>query len=178
MRSSLDDRFRETDQFVGRISASVIRHSERRMTPFGLIRPTGLIAGALVTALACVTLPGTASAQNLQSFEVIERGRYLAVLGDCAACHTAPGGQPFAGGLALLTPFGKLVAPNITPDRETGIGDWTDEQIKKQENINPATVAFYRAQGLDHRELRGWEEVKPTDTAFMLCHPELVEGQS
>jgi mono/diheme cytochrome c family protein len=64
-----------------------------------------------------------------QSFDRIERGRYLAVLGDCAACHTAPGGKPFAGGLALETPFGKLLAPNITPDRETGIGAWTDGEF-------------------------------------------------
>jgi mono/diheme cytochrome c family protein len=84
---------------------------------------------SLLAAAFVVALTGAASAQNFQSFEVIERGRYLAVLADCAACHTAPGGQPFAGGLALLTPFGKLVAPNITSDRETGIGDWTDDEF-------------------------------------------------
>jgi mono/diheme cytochrome c family protein len=64
-----------------------------------------------------------------QDFDRIERGRYLAVAGDCAACHTAPGGQPFAGGLALQTPFGTLVTPNITPDRETGIGDWSKDEF-------------------------------------------------
>ena len=73
--------------------------------------------------MALSRLTGAAFAQDTQSFDRIERGRYLAVLGDCAGCHTAPGGQPFAGGLALQTPFGKLVAPNITPDRETGIGN-------------------------------------------------------
>jgi mono/diheme cytochrome c family protein len=64
-----------------------------------------------------------------QSFDHIERGRYLAILGDCAACHSKPGGQPFAGGLALQTPFGTLVAPNITPDRDTGIGNWTKDEF-------------------------------------------------
>jgi mono/diheme cytochrome c family protein len=64
-----------------------------------------------------------------QAFDRIERGRYLAVVADCAGCHTAPGGPPFAGGLALQTPFGTLVTPNITPDRETGIGSWTDEEF-------------------------------------------------
>jgi mono/diheme cytochrome c family protein len=64
-----------------------------------------------------------------QSFDRIERGRYLAILADCAACHTTPGGQPFAGGLVLQTPFGNLVAPNITPDSETGIGNWTDDEF-------------------------------------------------
>ena len=76
-----------------------------------------------------VALTGAASAQETQSFERIERGRYLAVLGDCAACHTAPGGHPFAGGLALETPFGKIITANITPDRETGIGSWTNEEF-------------------------------------------------
>src|SRR5579872_2777857 len=64
-----------------------------------------------------------------QDFDRIERGRYLAAVADCAACHTAPGGRPFAGGLALRTPFGTLVTPNITPDPETGIGDWTKDEF-------------------------------------------------
>src|SRR3984885_11348196 len=71
----------------------------------------------------------SAAVADGQSFDRIERGRYLAVLSDCAACHTAPGGEPFAGGLALQTPFGTLVAPNITPDRDTGIGDMTDAEF-------------------------------------------------
>jgi mono/diheme cytochrome c family protein len=83
----------------------------------------------LATAILVVGLGGTASAQSHQSFDRIERGRYLAVLSDCAACHTAPSGQPFAGGLALRTPFGILVAPNITPDQETGIGNMTDAEF-------------------------------------------------
>ncbi|MEO8924278.1 MAG: cytochrome c, partial [Caldimonas sp.] len=52
----------------------------------------------------------------------VERGRYLAQLGHCTACHTAPGGQPFAGGFPIDTGFGKIYTPNITSDRETGIG--------------------------------------------------------
>ena len=52
-------------------------------------------------------------------------GEYLARAGDCIACHTARGGQPFAGGLEMPTPFGSLFTPNITPDPETGIGKWT-----------------------------------------------------
>src|SRR5947209_18076454 len=74
------------------------------------------------------TVASTAIAED-QSFDRIERGRYLAVLGDCGACHTASGGQPFAGGLALQTPFGILVTPNITPDRETGIGEWSKDEF-------------------------------------------------
>ena len=81
----------------------------------------------IAVMFACLT--GTALAQDTQSFDRIERGRYLAVLGDCAGCHTAPGGASFAGGVALKTPFGKLVAPNITPDPATGIGKMTDNEF-------------------------------------------------
>ena len=83
----------------------------------------------LATAAFLVASYTLTFAQDTQSFDRIERGRYLSVLGDCAACHTAPGGQPFAGGLGLQTPFGKIVAPNITPDRETGIGSMTDQEF-------------------------------------------------
>jgi len=56
---------------------------------------------------------------------LIERGRYLAQVGDCVACHTAKGGPPMAGGLALATPFGTVWSTNITPDPRTGIGSWS-----------------------------------------------------
>jgi mono/diheme cytochrome c family protein len=59
----------------------------------------------------------------------IQRGEYLARAGDCVACHTTRGGQPFAGGLEMATPFGKLYTPNITPDRDTGIGKWSGEDF-------------------------------------------------
>jgi mono/diheme cytochrome c family protein len=65
-----------------------------------------------------------------QSFDQIERGRYLTIVGDCGACHTLPGsGRQFAGGRPLETPFGDLFAPNITPDPTTGIGAWTEDEF-------------------------------------------------
>ncbi|MGF6275433.1 mono/diheme cytochrome c family protein [Massilia sp. UYP11] len=59
----------------------------------------------------------------------IERGAYLARAGDCIACHTARGGVAYAGGRALDTPFGRFYGPNITPDKETGIGDWSADDF-------------------------------------------------
>lgn len=85
--------------------------------------------GPLAIAVLFVGLTGNAFAQDTQSFDRIERGRYLAVLGDCAGCHTASRGAPFAGGVALQTPFGTLVAPNITSDPETGIGNMTNDEF-------------------------------------------------
>jgi mono/diheme cytochrome c family protein len=82
------------------------------------------------SALLICAIPSVANAGDLQEFTLVERGRYLAVLSDCASCHTVPGSnQPFAGGRAIETPFGNIVAPNITPDPETGIGSWSDEQF-------------------------------------------------
>ena len=57
------------------------------------------------------------------------RGAYLAQAGNCMGCHTAQGGQPYAGGRNLSTPFGTFVTPNITPDRTTGIGQWSEQDF-------------------------------------------------
>jgi mono/diheme cytochrome c family protein len=81
-------------------------------------------------AMLLPTPSRAADAASGQDFAQIERGRYLTAVADCAACHTDPGeGQPFAGGRPIETPFGIVAAANITPDRETGIGDWTAQQF-------------------------------------------------
>jgi mono/diheme cytochrome c family protein len=60
---------------------------------------------------------------------LIARGEYLVKAADCAACHNSPGGKPFAGGLAFKLPFGTIYSTNITADRETGIGTWSDDDF-------------------------------------------------
>lgn len=57
--------------------------------------------------------------------ELVAKGEYIARLGDCIACHTTPDGAPMAGGRALESPLGVIVSTNITPDPETGIGNWS-----------------------------------------------------
>ena len=69
--------------------------------------------------------PGDHAATNAN----LARGAYLARAGDCMACHTARGGVPYAGGRVLDTPFGRLLAPNITPEPTTGIGSWTPDDF-------------------------------------------------
>jgi mono/diheme cytochrome c family protein len=87
----------------------------------------GTVAG---TALVALVVPAGAAGIDTQNFGQVERGHYLAVVGDCAACHTLPGsGHDFAGGRPIETPFGMLLAPNITPDPQTGIGAWTDDEF-------------------------------------------------
>ncbi len=71
------------------------------------------------------------AAPSLAQPTLIQRGEYLARAGDCVSCHTAPGGAPFAGGLRLDTPFGYMLAPNITPDIETGIGRWSSAEFQR-----------------------------------------------
>jgi mono/diheme cytochrome c family protein len=84
-----------------------------------------------------IVLPFTAPAVHAQSntsnagSDIVARGEYLARAGDCIACHTAPEGQPFAGGRAMQTPFGALYTSNITPDPVTGIGRWTADDFYK-----------------------------------------------
>ena len=70
-----------------------------------------------------------ASGASLPAAEQVARGAYLARAGDCMACHTARGGAAYAGGRAILTPFGAIHSPNITPDNATGIGRWTADDF-------------------------------------------------
>ena len=62
---------------------------------------------------------------------LVAKGEYLTKAADCAACHTAPGGKPFAGGRAFKLPFGTIYSTNITPDQETGIGRWSDAEFMR-----------------------------------------------
>jgi mono/diheme cytochrome c family protein len=66
---------------------------------------------------------------ELKSASLIERGRYLTHAADCMVCHTAVSGVPFAGGRAFVLPFGTIYSTNITPDLETGIGKYSDENF-------------------------------------------------
>jgi len=93
----------------------------------------GGVVGGLI-GLACAILPGPApiapvapggADSAMWSAATLERGRQVALAGDCAVCHTAPGGATNAGGLALDTPFGTIYTTNLTPDPETGIGTWS-----------------------------------------------------
>jgi mono/diheme cytochrome c family protein len=77
----------------------------------------------LCTAFAC----GPAQAEP--SAETIARGKALTNAGDCASCHTADPSKPFAGGKRIDTPFGGIYTPNLTPDRDTGIGAWSDDEF-------------------------------------------------
>ena len=97
-----------------------------------------------VTALAVLGVVGIAALAWSEPFAPIRppvpgsfapadvaRGAILAAAGDCATCHTAPGGAPLAGGLAVRTGFGVIYSTNITPDAETGIGTWSESAFRR-----------------------------------------------
>ena len=94
---------------------------------------TSLLAMALLAGSfsACTPAVYGDGYRDRQNVDLVERGRYLVTLGDCTACHSDPtrADSPFGGGRAVPTPFGKLLAPNITPDPQTGIGKWTAQQF-------------------------------------------------
>jgi mono/diheme cytochrome c family protein len=66
---------------------------------------------------------------KLAQASLVERGEYLARAADCKACHTTQGGKAYAGGLGFKLPFGTLYSTNITPDKETGIGNYSDQDF-------------------------------------------------
>jgi mono/diheme cytochrome c family protein len=101
-------------------------------------------------AYAVVLLPfiisGAAIAES-DNYVEIARGKALVTAGDCVACHTARGGAPFAGGLALQTPFGAIMTPNLTPDNATGIGSWSADDFARamHEGRRPGGTYLYPA---------------------------------
>src|SRR4029453_4621782 len=119
----------------------------RKLAIVALVLVGGLIGAAIVwTVVRPGALTGTSKVVNATT-QVIERGEYLARAGDCIACHTAPGGEPFAGGRAMPTPFGNLYVSNITPDDETGIGRWTPDDFYRmmQKGISRDGALLYPA---------------------------------
>jgi mono/diheme cytochrome c family protein len=98
----------------------------------------GLIAGAALLALGLELLPSArsqtapaASAPAAASADQISRGEYLAHAADCVACHSAPGGAAYAGGRGMGSPLGTIYATNITPDKATGIGNYTLQDFER-----------------------------------------------
>ncbi|WP_194299810.1 molybdopterin cofactor-binding domain-containing protein [Acetobacter conturbans] len=98
-----------------------------RLRTAGFGAAFALAGGALVSLMPwrAPIAPVAPPVAGMFSPEIIARGKLVAAAGDCAVCHTAPGGQKNVGGLALETPFGTIYSTNLTPDPATGIGRWS-----------------------------------------------------
>jgi alcohol dehydrogenase (quinone), cytochrome c subunit len=103
-------------------------------------RPLSWLAGALgvvaLTILFAYLAPGpheTGVAANGASAanDLVERGRYVALAGNCASCHTRPGGAPYSGGVKFEAPVGTIYSSNITSSLQHGIGKWTVEDLRR-----------------------------------------------
>jgi thiosulfate dehydrogenase len=97
-------------------------------------------------AAALLSIPALQASEAVED-DVLKRGKYVAQLGDCVACHTAPQGPLMAGGLQLQTPMGTLYSSNITPDPNTGIGRYSFEQFDKamREGVSADGTYLYPA---------------------------------
>ncbi|GAB2882095.1 hypothetical protein GCM10027093_16640 [Paraburkholderia jirisanensis] len=97
--------------------------------------------------LAEVAARGPGLSGSASGADLVKRGEYLARAGDCMGCHTADKSRPFAGGVALNTPLGTIYTPNLTPDAETGIGLWSDDDFLRamHEGIGKAGERLFPA---------------------------------
>ncbi len=107
----------------------------------------GKIAGMLFMVTG--SLAAQAVAEPSKTEDPVQRGEYVFALGGCASCHTdtESGGEPLAGGLKMDTPFGTFYTPNISPDRDYGIGGWSDQAFitAMREGVSPSGEHYYPA---------------------------------
>ncbi len=102
---------------------------------------------AILAGLLLCTAFSLGGARAEPSAETIARGQALTVAADCASCHTADPAKPFAGGKRIETPFGGIYSPNLTPDRDTGIGAWSDDEFYRalRYGVAPDGSRYYPA---------------------------------
>lgn len=107
-----------------------------------------IVVIGMVSAGAYLMTPMSIDQFDLELGETnVKRGAYLARVSGCVSCHTTEGGSPLAGGTALETPFGTFYSPNITPDRNAGIGDWSAEDLARalRNGVSPDGQPYYPA---------------------------------
>ncbi|MEZ5644892.1 MAG: cytochrome c [Burkholderiaceae bacterium] len=100
----------------------------QRLLAFAIVMTVLLllvVVAGVARQIAVPPLPPVDQVPTPPAMAEVERGAYLASAGNCASCHTARGGAPYAGGRAIDTPFGQVFAGNLTPDMQTGIGRWS-----------------------------------------------------
>ena len=109
--------------------------------------PLAFASGSTVALADYRAADPTGAPADLANADVVKRGEYLARAADCRACHTVSRDRLYAGGLPILLPFGTLYSTNITPDKETGIGNYSDQDFLNavQRGIRPDGTRLYPA---------------------------------
>lgn len=122
-----------------------------------------IVSAILVIVVVCIVVGALlvwkpqidpVETENASAFNsgLVAKGAELAAIGNCADCHTAPGGKSYAGSRALPTPFGTIYTSNITPDSETGIGNWSEEAFRRalRDGVDREGRHLYPAFPYDH----------------------------
>ena len=136
------------------------------------------IQSALALAVVAVAvgfwLPYVRKERNGREVDIndptlIKQGEYIARLADCVACRTLLGAEPYAGGLAMPTPLGMIYSTNITPDQETGIGNYTFEQFNNavRHGIRAENKALYPAMPYPSYQIMSEDEMVAMYAYFM-----------
>lgn len=138
-----------------------------------IILGAGFFAFVWKSEIAPITPPDRSSFDQA----MIDEGAKLAAVGNCTACHTKPGGRSFAGGLALPTPFGTIYSSNITPDPETGIGNWSEAAFNRamREGVSRDGAHLYPAFPFDHFTLVSDEDNRAL-YAFLMSRPPVKQS--
>lgn len=136
-----------------------------------------IIAGAVGLALAFALgqlLPNLRTTTSgitvdINDPELIKKGEYIARTADCIACHTVYGGEDFAGGLPMLTPLGAIYSTNITPDKETGIGNYSFDDFNNatKHGVRKDNSALYPAMPYPSYQIMPDEDVAAMYAFFM-----------
>ncbi len=118
------------------------------------LRQIAILAVLAIAVLTSVLLrsdsndeDGPIAIVDISGNELLARGEYLAIAGNCASCHTTATGEFMAGGVAFETPFGTLYSTNITPDADTGIGNWSERDFLNamRHGVRPDNEHLYPA---------------------------------
>ena len=106
---------------------------------------------------------------NITDPALIKKGEYVARTSDCVACHTTLGGEAYAGGLPMLTPLGAIYSTNITPDKETGIGNYSFDDFKNavKHGVAPGNRALYPAMPYPSYQIMPDEDMAAMYAYFM-----------
>lgn len=124
------------------------------------------VAAASASAPVAMMAMAPAAATDPKA-QLIKQGEYLAHVADCAACHTAPKGKPFAGGLPIKSPIGTIYSTNITPDKDTGIGSYSLEEFDNalRHGIAKNGSTLYPAM-----PYTSYAKVRPTDVKALYAY--------
>lgn len=152
--------------------AGMLAHSAPMRTSFKLaiaLAATLAAAYGIARSTPYWFAPRQAAQVDIHDPALIAQGQYLSRAADCAACHTAPGGKPFAGGLGMQTPMGTIYSTNITPDPDTGIGayDYADFERAVRRGIRHDGQPLYPAMPYASYVIARDAEIKALYAYFM-----------